>query len=317
MTRLLSLLCIGFALPAWAGEVRVEWRAVDDFKPVIATVEPGRLLTARARIGGIVEQLTIKEGQGVAAGTTIAVVIDQKLLLQIRGLEQRIRSQEAQRDQAKVDAERYQELLRRGAGTQTQADQSRTALEMAERVLSALNADRDVIAQQMSEGAVLAPGNGRIITVPVVIGQVVMPGETIATVAVDGYILRLQLPERHARFLRAGDSVTIMGRGDDQSVQQKGRVRIVYPDIQGGRVIADVEVEGLADYFVGERTRVLVPTGKRDAILIAKKALTERAGVWFVRLKDGTEIAVQPGEVRGEDVEILSGLKAGDVVQTP
>ena len=76
-------------------------------------------------------------------------------------------------------------------------------------------------------------------------------------------------------------------------------------------------MEGLADYFVGERTRVLVPTGKRDAILIAKKALTERAGVWFVRLKDGTEIAVQPGEVRGEDVEILSGLKAGDVVQTP
>ena len=192
MPRLLSLAFFALTLPAWAGEVRVEWRAIDDFKPVIATVEPGRLLTARARIGGIVEQLTIKEGQGVAAGATIAVVVDQKLLLQIRGLEQRIRSQEAQRDQAKVDAERYQELLRRGAGTQTQADQSRTALEMAERVLSALNADRDVIAQQMSEGAVLAPGNGRIITVPVVVGQVVMPGETIATVAVDRYILRLQ-----------------------------------------------------------------------------------------------------------------------------
>lgn len=317
MPRLLSLAFIALTLPAWAGEVRVEWRAIDDFKPVIATVEPGRLLTARARIGGIVEQLTIKEGQGVAAGATIAVVVDQKLLLQIRGLEQRIRSQEAQRDQAKVDAERYQELLRRGAGTQTQADQSRTALEMAERVLSALNADRDVIAQQMSEGAVLAPGNGRIITVPVVVGQVVMPGETIATVAVDGYILRLQLPERHARFLRAGDNVTIMGRGDNQSAQQTGRVRIVYPDIQGGRVIADVDVEGLADYFVGERTRVLVPTGRRDAIVIPKAALTVRAGVWFVRLKDGTELAVQPGEVRGDDVEILSGLKAGDVVQAP
>lgn len=317
MYRLFPILFIGLALPAMAGEVRVETRAVDDFKPVIATVEPGRLLTARARIGGIVEQLTIKEGQGVDAGSQIALVADQKLLLQIRSLEQRIRSQEAQRDQARVDAERYQELLRRGAGTQTQADQSRTALDVAERVLSALKADRDVIAQQMSEGAVLAPGNGRIITVPVVIGQVVMPGETIATLAVDGYILRLQLPERHARFLRAGDGVTIMGRGDTQSAQQKGRVRIVYPDIQGGRVIADVEVDGLADYFVGERTRVLVPTGQRDAIFIPKNALSVRAGVWFVRLKDGTELAVQPGEMRGDEIEILSGLKAGDVVLTP
>lgn len=317
MIRLFPLVFMALVLPVQAGEVLVERRAIEDFKPVIATVEPGRLLTARARIGGIVEQLKIKEGQGVDAGSEIALVADQKLLLQIRGLEQRIRSQQAQRDQARVDAERYQELLRRGAGTQTQADQSRTALDVAERVLSALMADRDVIAQQMSEGTVLAPGNGRIMTVPVVIGQVVMPGETIATLAVDGYILRLQLPERHARFMRAGDNVTIMGRGDDQTALQKGRIRIVYPDIQGGRVIADVEVDGLADYFVGERTRVLVPTGQRDAIFIPQKALSVRAGVWFVRLKGGTELAVQTGETRGDEIEILSGLKAGDVVLTP
>lgn len=306
-----------FAGAASAAEIRVERRSVDDLKAVVATVEPGRLLTARARIGGVVEQLKIKEGQAVDAGAEIALVADQKLLLQVRGLDQRIRSQQATRDQARADAERYQELLRRGAGTQTQADQSRTALDVSERVLSALNADRDVIVQQMTEGTVLAPGKGRVITVPVVEGQVVMPGETVATVAVDGYILRLQLPERHARSLRAGDSVMIAGRGDDANATQKGKIRIVYPDIQGGRVIADVEVVDLANYFVGERTRVLVPTGKREAIFIPKSALSVRAGVWFVRLKGGEEIAVQPGEMRGDDIEILSGLKQGDVVVTP
>jgi len=320
MYRLFPIVFMGLALPAMAGEVRVETRAVDDFKPVIATVEPGRLLTARARIGGIVEQLTIKEGQGVDAGSQIALVADQKLLLQIRSLEQRIRSQEAQRDQARVDAERYQELLRRGAGTQTQADQSRTALDVAERVLSALKADRDVIAQQMSEGAVLAPGNGRIITVPVVVGQVVMPGETIATLAVDGYILRLQLPERHARFMRAGDRVEIGERGlhaTDGGARKEGRVRIVYPEIQGGRVVADVEVKGLGDYFVGERARVYVKTGRRDAILAPKAAVYRRAGVDFVKLADGAEVVVQTGDAHGPAVEILSGLHDGDVVTTP
>jgi multidrug efflux system membrane fusion protein len=312
-----AALLSSLAAPSVAAEFRVEPRPVDDLKAVIATVEPGRLLTARARIGGIVEQLKTKEGQAVEAGAEIALVADQKLLLQVRGLDQRIKSQQATRDQARADAERYQELLRRGAGTQTQADQARTALDVSERVLSALNADRDVIVQQMTEGAVLAPGKGRVITVPVVEGQVVMPGETIATVAVDGYILRLQLPERHARALRAGDSVLIAERGDASSAQQKGTVRIVYPDIQGGRVIADVDVDGLANYFVGERTRVLVPTGQRQAIFIPRSALTIRAGIWFVRLKDGQDVPVQPGEVRGSEIEILSGLRAGDVVVAP
>jgi hypothetical protein len=94
-------------------------------------------------------------------------------------------------------------------------------------------------------------------------------------------------------------------------------VRIVYPEIQGGRVIADVDVEGLGNYFVGERTRVYVTTGKRETILAAREAIYRRAGVDYIRLKDGAEIVVQTGEQRGEDVEILSGLHDGDVVVTP
>ena len=59
-----------------------------------------------------------------------------------------------------------------------------------------------MIAQQSSEGAVLAPGAARVLAIPVSVGRVVLPGETIATLAEDRYILRLQLPERYAQFLR-------------------------------------------------------------------------------------------------------------------
>ena len=37
----------------------------------------------------------------------------------------------------------------------------------------------------------------------------------------------------------------------------------------------------------------------------------------FVRLNDGAEIVVQPGETRPDGVEILSGLRDGDVVTHP
>ena len=172
--------------------------------------------------------------------------------------------------------------------TQVQVDAAKTALDVAERTLAAMGSDRDVVAQRMSEGAVLAPGAGRVLRVPVSEGSVVLPGETIATLAEDHYILRLQLPERHARFMRAGDAVQIGARGlEDDGAKREGRVRLVYPEIQGGRVIADVEVPALGDYFVGERTRVYVNTGMRRAIIVPRALVYRRAGVDYAKLADG------------------------------
>ncbi len=261
------------------------------------------MLVARARIGGTIIRVNVREGDRIAAGAEVATVVDEKLALQMQALDSRIKSQQATRDQAKIDFDRVQELMRRGVNSQMQLDQARTALDVAERTLAAMRSDRDVIMQQAAEGAVLAPGAGRVLTVPVSEGRVVLPGETIATLAEDNYILRLSLPERHARFMRAGDKVLIGARGDQTEAgetMRQGKVRLVYPEIQGGRVIADVDVDQLGDYFVGERTRVYVATGKREAIIVPAAYVYQRAGVNFVRLKDGAEIVVQPGETRQE-----------------
>ncbi|BDV40551.1 membrane protein [Methylocystis bryophila] len=303
-----------------ASEITVRAAPVDDLKSVIATVEPVHVQTLRARIGGTISALKVKEGDRVAAGEEVALVTDQKLYLQIQGIDQRIQSLQAQRDKARADLDRAQDLLQHGVTTKVLRDQARTAFDVAEKSLAAMRSDRGVVEQQASEGKVLAAGAGRVLTVPVSVGRAVMPGETIATVTEDKYILRLQLPERHARFIRAGDTVQIGGRGVEESGQDartSGRVLLVYPQIQGGRVVADVEVNGLGDYFVGERTRIYVPTGKRKAIFVPRAAVYRRAGVDFVRLKDGAEIVVQTGEARGKEIEVLSGLRDGDVVTAP
>jgi RND family efflux transporter MFP subunit len=292
-------------------------RAVDvvDRKAVVATVEPAHLLVARARIGGTIATLGIKEGDRVAAGAVLAEVTDEKLALRMQALDSRIASQTSQRDQAKIDFDRIAELQKRGVSSQTQLDQARTNLDVAERNLAAMRGDREVIAQQATEGAVLSPGAGRALSVPVSTGRVILPGETIATLAEDQYILRLQLPERHARFLRAGDKVSIGARGlteDGAGEKREGRVRIVYPEIQGGRVIADVEVSGLGDYFVGERTLVYVDTGSRRTIIVPSIYVFRRAGVNYARLANGDDVVVQPGETSDAGVEILAGLRDGD-----
>ena len=59
------------------------------------------------------------------------------------------------------------------------------------------------------------------------------------------------------------------------------------------------------------------PRGNAIAIIAPREAIYRRAGVDYVRLKDGAEIVVQTGEQRGEGIEILAGLHDGDVVVTP
>jgi membrane fusion protein, multidrug efflux system len=316
----LALLTISFGA-SLAQETTAAQRMVDDRKAVIATVEPVHELIARARIGGTITTLSIKEGDQVAAGDRVAVVVDQKLLLQMQAVASRIQAQQAERDQAQIDLQRTQELRRSGVASQSQLDQAKTRFDVAERTLQALHSDRQVIEQQSAEGAVFAPGAGRVLKVPVSEGSVVLAGETIATIAARHYILRLQLPERHARFIRAGDRILVGARGlgaeEDPEELRSGKVVLVYPEIDHGRVIADVEVAELGDYFVGERTRVYIATGKRPALVIPEGYLYRRFGVSYVELKDGTEIVVQPGLPVDGAIEILAGLHAGDVVKKP
>jgi membrane fusion protein, multidrug efflux system len=321
--RLPILVLIAFALgagSAWGEEVSVIRQAIDDRKAVIATVEPLHELVARARIGGTVSTLAIKEGDRVAAGDRIAVIADQKLLLQIAALDSRIAAQQAERAQAQIDLARAQELRRSGVVSQAALDQAKTRLDVAERTLQALRGDRQVIEQQSTEGAVLAPGAGRVLKVPVSEGTVVLLGETIAAIAADNYILRLQLAERHARFIQAGDTILIGGRGLQPGAAdtlRRGRVALVYPRIDQGRVIADVEVEGLGDYFVGERTRVYIAAGTRDALVIPENYVYRRFGVSYAKLAGGIEVAIQVGLPVEGGIEILAGLNEGDRVITP
>src|SRR5271166_3761909 len=115
--RLVVFLILALLGPraAFAGDTFVV-RAIDvaDRKAVVATVEPVHQLVARARIGGTIASLAIKEGDVVAAGAEIAVVADQKLALQMQALDSRIASQQSQRDQAKTDFDRVAELQKRG-----------------------------------------------------------------------------------------------------------------------------------------------------------------------------------------------------------
>lgn len=309
---------------ALAERLTVSAQPIEDLKAVFATVESVNQAQARVRISGTVERLAVDEGDRVAAGQELAVVRDDKLPLQLAEIDARLGAQQAVRRQAQLELDRARQLHAAGTGTQARLDEARAALDVADGQIAALGAARALIEQQLAEGRVLSPAEGRVLAVPVVAGAVVMPGEPVATIAADAYVLRLRLPERHARFLKPGDAVLVGARGlaEDGEALRQGRIRQVYPRLDDGQVTADAEVAGLGDYFVGERVRVLVGTGRRAAIVIPPAYVVRRAGTDFVTLADGGAVPVQvggpvpalPGQAGG--LEILSGLRPGDVLAT-
>jgi RND family efflux transporter MFP subunit len=284
------------------------------------------VVPARARIGGTVAELSVRHGDHVERGQVIAAIGDEKLVLQMKSLDAQIAGLEAQQQQTQADLTRAESLFERGTIPRVRLDEARTAANVANNALRARVAEKSVIQQQLNEGNVLAPTAGRVLRVPLTAGTVVMQGEPVVTIAEGGFILRVQVPERHARFLKVGDAIRIDGAEIGQTGPRFGTIRLVYPQIDNGRVIADAEVDGLGDFFVGERLRVWISAGTRTAFVVPAAYLHTRFGVDYVTLqRDGgkpIEVPVQRGRelprpAMPDGIDILSGVRAGDVLVRP
>jgi multidrug efflux pump subunit AcrA (membrane-fusion protein) len=180
------------------------------------------------------------------------------------------------------------------------------------------------LSEANAQGRVLAPADGRVTRAPIPQGAVVMPGEVVVAIATGARVLRLELPEAQAAFLREGQDIRILDAGGDDRALSV-RVRQVYPAIEDGRVTADLDAQTLAGEFVGARVRVLIPAGERETIIIPGAYIVTRYGLDYVRLvRDGAVIdapvqrgAATPTEALPDGIEILSGLAPGDVIVTP
>jgi RND family efflux transporter MFP subunit len=318
MTRSFSLLLaalIGSA--AWAEPLTLAPVTVTDWKAVYGTVEARDRSPARARIGGTLVELSVVEGDEVAAGQELARIVDDKLDFQLAALAAQREALAAQLANAEADLQRGEDLLKNGVTTTQRVDALRTQVDVLKGQIASLVAQSDVVAQQAKEGVVLAPVAGRVLDVPVAKGAVVMPGEPVAVVGGGGTFLRIAVPERHATALEAGDKIVVSEGGADR----EGVLARVYPLIEGGRVVADVEIEGLPDAFVGARMLVRLPVGERAALMVPAAEVVTRAGLDFVGVQgpEGPALrSIVPGGMHVVDgvemVEVISGLVAGDVV---
>jgi RND family efflux transporter MFP subunit len=245
-----------------------------------------------------------------------------------------VRQAQAVWQEAKIKFERGKQLRSQNAMTQAEYDQVTAAERVAEAMFaSALNGVREKIAligvqsaelslakQRLEDAVVRAPFDGLVLQRHVAPGSYVQVGDAIATV-IGSKTLRYRgtLPERHAQSLQIGDEVRL----HIESLQEPrvAKVTRISPTLDSltRALLYEAQIDNtdcaLRAGLFGEADVVLDPAAR--AIAIPSSAIVEFAGVEKVwRVADGilAERVIQTGQRRGNEVEIVSGLAAGDQI---
>ena len=309
-----AIIAVLGAFSAHAEPLILTPQSITEWKAVYGVVETRDRVPARARISGTIVELDVSEGDIVKAGQRIALIKDEKLDFKLATMDAQISTLKSRLKTAAVDLERGQELIKRGVITKQRFDQLTTQVDVLNGEILTIQSNQAVIKQQVSEGEVIAPDDGIVLSVPTSKGAVATPGEGLAIIGGGGIFLRLSIPERHSASLKAGEKIQI-GEGET------GLLVKIYPQIEGGRVLADVEVEGLDGRFIGRRVPVRLPVGERQVLLVPGSAVSIHSGIDFVTVQNDQQ-PLRHAVVLGAFVmrdgqiwhEVLTGLTAGDKV---
>lgn len=280
-----------------------------DVSAEIATVDQAQVM---ARIPGILSTLTVKAGDTVAKGQAIGRIVDSQLGFQAGAYGAQAAAAQAQAAQAAADLQRVRFLHDNGVYAKARLDQAQAAASAAQAQVRAAQAQQAAVGAVAGQGTVVAPTAGRVLRADVPAGAPVAPGMVIAVITAGPTIVRLEMPESLAGKAHAGSRVTAAGMGE-------GRVIKVYPSVNAGKVMADVDMPGIDNSLIGRRVAARVEIGTRKALIVPASFVTSRYGIDYLTVlaKDGsaTQVPVQtaPTEQAGK-IEILSGANPGDTI---
>jgi len=271
-----------------------------------------------AEVGGYrVAELLVDVGARVKRGQTLVKLSSDMLDAEVRSRRAALKSAEARAANAEAALRRGQAVAATGALSkanvdQLQADQIATAAQV-----ETARADLATSELRLKYTQVTAPDDGVISSRTVSVGQIAQAGAEMLRMVRQGRVeWRAEVPEARLSLVKAGQPVTLTTADGSKA---EGTVRTVAPTVAVNNRTALVYVDVPAGSVrPGMFARGSIGVGKGDAILVPVQAVVMQDGYAYVFvLKDGNTVErrmVKVANVQGDDMEILSGVKPGDVV---
>lgn len=282
----------------------------------VGTVLAVRGVTLSAELPGVVNDIRFENGASVKKGQVLVQLDTSSEAAQLTGAE-------AEAALARLTRDRVEKLHTQGANTQSDLDAIRARAVQAEASVAHL---RTLIAKKL----IRAPFEGRVGIRQVELGQLVSPGNPIASLqSINPALVEFQLPQQALAQVKQGQKVRIRvdvfpektWEGELTTINpevelssRNVRMRATVPN-EDGRLLpgmfANIQVLAEADHPV-----VAIPA---TAVVFAPY------GDSVFTLSDGKDAAGKPallarqqfvrlGERRGDFVEVTSGLTVGQTV---
>lgn len=292
--------------PVAVSVVTVQPRQVESIVSASGALSSRNTSVLASKIMGRVTALSVQEGDRVTAG---------KLLMKIDSGEitaQMLQAQAAYNN-AKLQYDRIKSLFDAAASTQMEMEQATLGLETAKAGLQAAKA-------MESYTIITAPISGQVVEKRINVGEMALPGQPLLKIE-DNSNLRLEVTvkEQDILSIRPGAKVKVRIDAAPQS-EIVGTIAQVVPaaDVRTHSFIVKVDVPAGRGLITGMYGKAFFSTGKKETILVPKDAVVELAGITGVYVvgSDGNALfqMVQLGQEHGSEVEVLTGLKAGDKV---
>jgi membrane fusion protein, multidrug efflux system len=289
--------------PAKVRTAAVEAVSLPQLTEVTGTIRPARHAMLAAKVMGSVAELPVALGQPVRAGD---------LLLRISAAEinAKVAQARSQLNLAGRDLERERDLLAKGAST----DEMVRSLEDRYTMTEAMVHEAETM---LGYTEIRAPFDGVVAHKFINAGDLAGPGQPLLEVeGTTDFEIEAGIPESLAAGLVPGTSLTAEAAG----AALTGSVRELSSTADAATRTVGVKIALTAGPTVrsGQFARVFVPGPAESVLLIPTAALSPSGQLERVFVAGDNRQAVlrlvKSGARRGDQVEVLSGLSAGEKV---
>jgi RND family efflux transporter MFP subunit len=298
-----------------------------DMQSVDGVVEPVRQATMAAQVAGAIVRIGVQVGDRVRAGQEL-------LRIDAHAAAQVVQSNAAQVDAARANLavaakefERQQQLLQKQYISQAALERSQAQFQSAQAQVQSLQAQTHVVQTQQGFYVISAPFSGIVSELPVTLGDMAMPGRPLVTLF-DPSQLRVSAAVPHSAMPASleGAQFELPTSADGKGLMQARGITVL-PQVDAATHSAQIRfpLPATTGALPGSFVRVWLPAARAASVsaehlFVPASAVLRRAELTAVYLVDAqgrpTLRQVRLGRSQGQQVQVLSGLRAGDRVAT-
>jgi multidrug efflux system membrane fusion protein len=297
----------------------------------IGTVQALNTVLVRARVDGAIEEVLFKEGQIVSRGDVLAKLDPLPFEAQLRVNQAQLAKDIASLDNAKVDLQRYEDLLKADSTSTQVRDTARSLVAQLTAAVANDAAQADLARLSLSYTAIKAPITGRVGARLIDAGNIVHTADANGLVVItqlSPIAVTLSVPQERLKDLRAAQAqgsipVTVLSDAGSPG-ENVGEVILIdnQIDTTTGTIRCKAQFSNDHDtLWPGQFVTVRVALKTLpDAILIPTIAVqngSEGPYVYVVTAdKRAKAKVVHIGSVEGDQTIVASGLSPGETVVT-